>query len=172
MSEQTRGVIFVVLVVAITFVWVHFFSPPPQPPLKPGQTVGMMAPGQSAGSGQAGAMQASASGAPARPVTIPAAQAADEENIVVESPLYRIELSNRGGVVRSWELKKYSDDLTPPHLLDLVNPISSQELGWPFSLMLSDRQLEAEANSGLYTVMPDLENLSAPAQITFHWSDG
>ena len=26
MSEQTRGIIFVVLVVAITFVWVHFFA--------------------------------------------------------------------------------------------------------------------------------------------------
>ena len=172
MSEQTRGVIFVVLVVAITFVWVHFFAPPPQTPLKPGQTTGVMAPGQAVGSGQAGSMQATASGAPAKPVSIPVIQAAEDKVIVVESTLYRIQLSNRGGVVRSWTLKQYFDDQNPPHPLDLVNPTASQELGWPFSLMLSDPQLEAQANSALYTVTPDSESLSAPAQVTFHWSDG
>ena len=51
-------------------------------------------------------------------------------------------------VVRSWKLKKYFDDQKPPHPLDLVDPSASQQLGWPFSLMLPDAQLESEANCG------------------------
>ena len=34
MSDQTRGIVFVVIVIAITFVWMHFFQPP-VPPQKP-----------------------------------------------------------------------------------------------------------------------------------------
>ena len=45
-----------------------------------------------------------------------------EKNVVVQSALYRVELSNRGGVVQSWKLNKYFDDQKPPHPLDLVNP--------------------------------------------------
>jgi YidC/Oxa1 family membrane protein insertase len=99
-------------------------------------------------------------------------QAAEEKSVVVESPLYLVELSNRGGVVRSWKLKKYSDDQKPAHLLDLVNNSAAQQLGWPFSLVLSDSQLEAKANSALYELTPGLGNLTAPTEITFHWSDG
>jgi YidC/Oxa1 family membrane protein insertase len=75
-------------------------------------------------------------------------------------------------VVRSWKLKKYSDDQKPAHLLDLVNNSAAQQLGWPFSLVLSDSQLEAKANSALYEVTPGPGNLTAPTEITFHWSDG
>ena len=45
----------------------------------------------------------------------------EEKNVVVESALYRVELSNRGGVVKTWQLNKYFDDQNPPHPLDLVN---------------------------------------------------
>lgn len=110
--------------------------------------------------------------APATAPRIPLAQATEETNIIVESNLYRVELSNHGAVVRSWQLKKYFDDQNPPRPLDLVNPDVAQELGWPLSLMLPDPQLEAQANSALYEVTPDSGNLTAPAEITFHWSDG
>ena len=54
----------------------------------------------------------------------------------------------------TWKLKKYFDDQKPPHPLDLVNAQRAQQLGWPFSLVLSDPQLEAQANSALYEVTP------------------
>ena len=106
--------------------------------------------------------------------------------MVVRSPLYRVELSNRGGVVRSWKLKKYFDDQSPSAALDLVNTARRQQLGWPFSLVLPDPQLEAEANSALYQVQETGGNnggggKSAPSSgandsgahiVTFHWSDG
>jgi len=174
MSDQTRGIIFVVIVIAVTFIWMHYFQPPVPPPHNPTQVAGKpvpgggstpVAPAQSAG-------QTTASAAPATAPKIPVVQATAEKNIIVESALYRVELSNHGGVVRSWKLKKYFDDQKTPQPLDLVNSDVAQELGWPLSLQLSDPQLEARANSALYDVTPGSENLDAPAEITFHWSDG
>jgi YidC/Oxa1 family membrane protein insertase len=176
MSDQTRGIIFVIAVVVVTFVWVKWFQPPP--PKTPPQVAGKMTPAQNSGPGstQPAAMQAAAqagaAGTPANAAKIAAVQAAAEQTIVVESQLYRVELSNRGGVVRSWTLKQYFDDQKPPHPLDLVNPGNAQELGWPMSLMLSDQQLESQANSALYEVTPSTADLTAPAEVDFHWSDG
>ena len=58
---------------------------------------------------------------------------------MIESDLYRVEISNRGAVVRSWQLKKFTDDHTPPRTLDLVHADAAQQAGsWPFSLALDD----------------------------------
>jgi len=170
MSDQVRGIIFVVLVLAMTFVWLHFYKPP-APPQQPGPAATQTAPAQT-GSAPASQAAQAASAAPAKPVVIPTIQASAERTIEVESALYRVELSNRGGVVRSWKLKKYGDDQKTPQPLDLVNPNAATDLGWPFSLVLSDQQLEAQANSALYEVTPSLESVNAPAEIAFHWSDG
>ena len=156
----------------------HFYKPPAQPPQKQNANCrDKRCARPSRFDGVQPAQTAAASPAAAKlPATIPAIQASDEKTSCVESPLYRVELSNRGAVVRSWKLKKYFDDQTPPHPLDLVDPSASQQLGWPFSLMLPDTQLESQANSALYQVTPSAGaadgTLTAPADITFHWSDG
>lgn len=178
MSDQTRGIIFVVIVIAVTFLWMRFFQPPVPPPKSPSHVAGQTVPGQTSGAGSSqpsavqSAGQMTAEAAPTTALKIPAVQASAEKNIIVESALYRVELSNHGGVVRSWKLKKYFDDQKTPQPLDLVNSDVAQELGWPLSLMLSDPQLQARANSALYEVTPGSENLDAPAEVTFHWSDG
>src|SRR5271168_5112827 len=167
MSDQTRGIIFVVIVIAVTFIWMHYFQPPVPPPHNPTQVAGKpvpgggstpVAPAQSAG-------QTTASAAPATAPKVPVVQATAEKNIIVESALYRVELSNRGGVVRSWKLKKYFDDQKPPRELDLVNADVAGELGWPFSLLLFDQQQESLANSSLYQISAATDHLNAPATI-------
>ena len=176
MSDQVRAIIFVVLVVLITFVWLHFYKPAVTTPEKPAQAISQTVP--SAPPAQAG-RGAALSANPER-VTIPIAKAPAERMVTIDSPLYHLELSNRGGVVRSWTLKKYLDDQKPPHPLDLVNTNAAEELGWPFSIELSDAQLESEANAGLYQVtagetgqrQADTQVLEAPASVTLHWSDG
>jgi len=183
MSDQVRAIIFVVLVVLVTFVWLHFYKPPAPPQQRPTQAISETAPG----AGTAQSRTATLSPTP-KPANIPLAQAVAEKTVTIDSPVYYIELSNRGGVVRSWTLKKYFDDQKPPRLLDLVNSSAAQELGWPFSLGCTDAQLESEANNGLYELTtssvestsgasnaPALdapEVLTAPATITFHWSNG
>ncbi len=165
MSDQTRAVIFVVVAALIFLAWGHFYKPPVQPE-KPVVTATAPSPSQAA------APPATVVGASASPTNVAAIGAKEEKTIVVESPVYRVELSNRGGVVKSWSLKKYFDDAKPPRPLELVNVNSAQQLGWPFSVLLSDQQLEAQANSALYEITPGPNLLNAPAEIAFHWSDG
>jgi len=165
--DQLRMIAFIVLTLLIFWAWSHFYKPPIPPQQAPGQTVQQPAPGQPS---------TSQTRPPGTEISAPPnkglVQAAEERTIVVESSLFRVELSNRGGVVRSWKLKKYLDDQKPPHSLDIVNPDSSRELGWPLSLMLTDQALESQANWALYQVAPGLDHFDAPATLTFHWSDG
>src|SRR5271154_7592507 len=49
-----------------------------------------------------------------------------ERIIVVENALYRVEFSNRGAVVKSWQLKKYKDDSKPQKPLDVVHAQAAQ----------------------------------------------
>jgi YidC/Oxa1 family membrane protein insertase len=175
MSDQTRGIIFAVLAVVIFLVSSHFLSPPPQKQIPNSQK---QQAAQASATAAATATATAAAQPPAVTAASPAAppaaaaQAAAETPVVVQSSLYRVQLSNRGAVVKSWELLKYSDDQKQPHPLELINPDSSAQLGWPLSLVFSDTQLEARANSALYEVTPESGTLTAPAEINFHWSDG
>ena len=172
MSDQIRAIVFVVLALVILFAWGHFYKPPVAPQPQTAQSAVQDSTPQAPGTSSAnvGTMSRQSEKSAAASATL--VQASEEKPIIVESPLYLVELSNRGGLVRSWKLKKYSDDQKPAHLLDLVNTSAAQQLGWPFSLVLSDSQLEAKANSALYEVTPATGNLTAPTEITFHWSDG
>jgi YidC/Oxa1 family membrane protein insertase len=172
MSDQTRMIIFVALLLAVLMIWSHFFQPPPP---KPGQNPATHSTAGTNTSSSAGSTQASpptSTPAAAHPVNIPVITASGEKTVGVDSPLYRVELSNRGAVVRSWQLKQYLDEENPPRPLDLVNSQAAPQLGSPFSIVLSDKQLEAQANSALYEATPDSDHLTAPAEITFHWSNG
>ena len=191
MSDQMRGVVFVLAALAILFAWQHFYKPPVPPPQPKGaptaQTTGSATSPKPPSAISSGAAQAGKKGAApvvARNPTVE--QASEEKTVIVESGLYRVEFSNRGGVVKSWLLKKYFDDAKPPRPLDLVNADAAQQLGWPFSLLLADAQQTEQANSALYKVTVDQGELgaerdgaarggnefTAPATVTFHWSDG
>jgi YidC/Oxa1 family membrane protein insertase len=204
MSDQVRGILFVILSLVILFAFGHFYKPPVPPPhsnLSPTSAQASQAgtpPTNAPGNASANANASVKAAAPANSSVV---EASDEKTVVVQSPLYHVELSNRGGVVKTWELKKYFDDQKPPHPLDLVNDSVAKELGWPFSLVLADPQLEAKANSALYQVQAagaqlavtektgtgsnaaGIANaakaavnnggpLEAPINIVFHWSDG
>ena len=171
MGDQIRAVVFVIVALIILFAWGHFYKPPIQPP-PPAQTSAQEAASQTPASTSAIAAKPAQTTDAVAAAGLVKVEGTNEKLVAIESPLYIVEFSNRGGVARSWKLKKYSDDQKPPHLLDLVNSAAAQQLGWPFSLVLSDTQLEAKANSALYAVTPDQLNINAPIEVTFHWSDG
>jgi YidC/Oxa1 family membrane protein insertase len=159
MSEQTRVVVFILLALVIFLVWSKYFAPQP-PPAKPQHP-------QSAQTAPA-----PVNTLPAKPVQIPVVQASSEKTVIVENDDYRIELSNRGAVAKSWKLQKYLNLDKPPQPLDLVHANAASQLGWPLSLVLSNSQEEQEANTALYQMEPASGELKAPAQVTFRWSDG
>jgi YidC/Oxa1 family membrane protein insertase len=177
MSTEMRSLLAAVLCLVVIAVWSLVYKPPQPPPANPAAAttnpVSTPAPGTASTSAPAEKKPA----APAAPVTIRAASA--ETSVVIESDLYRVEISNRGGVVRSWQLKKFTDDHNPPRTLDLVHVDAAQASGsWPFSLALDDPQQEAAANSALFEItsagkVPDAGAvLHAPAEVKLSWSDG
>ncbi|HST08788.1 MAG TPA: membrane protein insertase YidC, partial [Terriglobales bacterium] len=100
-----------------------------------------------------------------------ATQATAEAEVVVENDLYKIRFSNRGAQVKSWVLKKFKDDKGQP--LELVNATAAAKYGYPLSLWAYDETLRNKLNSVLYVRTPDeADALSAPADISFEYSDG
>jgi len=170
------------LSMVVILVWAKYFAP--KPPAHPAEenkpAVTAPAGGNETSSSPA---QSSTTAAPSKPAVaapapiIPTVSAALERTTVVENSLYRVELSNRGGIVKSWLLKKYKDDAKPPRVLDLVHPEAAQQVGrWPFEVVLNDPALEKAANTGLYKVTSGGEaapaQIEAPGKLEFTWSDG
>jgi YidC/Oxa1 family membrane protein insertase len=161
------------LVFALTFVVVLLFQPIlkkyfPQPASTP-QT--QQAP-TATGTSQTPSNSPGTSPTPAPPVAaIPqgAKQAASESETVIENDLYKIRFTNKGGQVTSWILKKYTDDKGGP--LELVNTAAAPRYGYPLSLWTYDETLRNKLNSVLF-VSSKQGALSAPAEITFEYSDG
>ena len=160
------------LVFALTFVVVLLFQPIlkkyfPQPASTP-QT--QQAP-TATGTSQTPSNSPGTSPTPAPPVAaIPQGtkQAASESETVIENDLYKIRFTNKGGQVTSWILKKYTDDKGGP--LELVNTAAAPRYGYPLSLWTYDETLRNKLNSVLF-VSSKQGALSAPAEITFEYSD-
>jgi len=96
-------------------------------------------------------------------------QASSESQIVVENDLYKITFTNRGAQAKSWVLKKFADDQGKP--LDLVNSAAAAKYGYPLSLWTYDDGLRTKVNSALYIPNSQTETLTAPADLSFEYSD-
>ncbi len=164
------------IVFALTFLVLIFFQPllkkyAPQPPAKPESS-------QSAQQNQA--QLPSQSLTPAAPPhsiatpgasvpnSVPAQQAATESETVIENDVCRVVFTNRGGRVKSWVLKKYTDDKGGP--LELVNATAAEKYGYPLSLWSYDEALRDKLNSVLYVATST--GTTAPAEIKFAYADG
>ena len=100
---------------------------------------------------------------PAPPVQISAQK---EETFLVDTSLYRIVLSNRGAVVRSWVLKKYKDSAGKP--LDLVNAVGAGKAGFPLAFEFKDKKPPVDLNQALYAARPLPDGLG----IQYEYADG
>jgi len=96
-------------------------------------------------------------------------QAQSESEIVVENALYRVTFTNRGALVKSWVLKKFSDDQGRP--LDLVHSSAAAKYGYPLSLWSYDESLRGKLNSVLYLPSSSSQVLTSPASLSFEYSD-
>ncbi len=172
LPAELRILLASILSMGVIFLWARYFAPKPPATPPAAATSKSAAPAPGAVNPPGPAPAASAAPAPASPAAPPRADT-QERTIVVENDLYRAEFSNRGAVVKSWQLKKYKDDAKPQRVLDVVHPDASQQTGgWPFSLALEDPQLESAANSALYQLSSAASALRAPAEAEFSWSDG
>jgi YidC/Oxa1 family membrane protein insertase len=170
------------LVFALTFLVIMLFQPllkkfaPQPPPAKSESAAGVRPTAQPAAAIPA---QTSASVAPSasrQTSASPTLVATAESETVIENDVYRIVFTNRGGWVKSWVLKKYTDDRGKP--LELVNVTAAEKYGYPLSFWTYDETLRNKLNSVLYvTPAPDGarkdgDRLAAPPpEIQFLYSD-
>jgi YidC/Oxa1 family membrane protein insertase len=200
LSSEMRILIASILSMAVILLWAKFFAPKPPANLPQANRPAITSPATPSSATTSPATSPSApvsksnvpppagvaTGiAPSNAAAMPPTAAKEQPNIVVENELYRVEISNRGGVVKSWQLKKYKDDSKPQRVLDVVHPEAAGQVGgWPFAVVLDDAQLEAQANSALYMAAePGVHAqdatpgviggpLAAPAELQLVWSDG
>jgi YidC/Oxa1 family membrane protein insertase len=101
------------------------------------------------------------------PVNSGTMQAASEATNDIDTALYHIVFTNKGGVVKSWVLKRYRDETGKP--LQLIDTAAQADIPLPFSIEVSGGQkLTVDPNSVLYQskVSPD------GTEITYEYSDG
>ncbi len=184
-TPELRILVASLLSMVVILLWAKYFGPkPPANPNNANQPVqtAPAAPGNAANSNASAPANTATTPSTVSAAKNPAAPAtaeSQERTIVVENDLYRVEFSNRGAVVKSWQLKKYKDDYvddkgkSQSRTLDLVNPALLHDgNNWPFAMVFDDPQMGNAANAGLYKVSSDSNSLKAPADLTFTWSDG
>lgn len=120
MDQNKRTLLAVALSAAVFLAWSILF-PGPKPAPK--------APAASANSSEPAAQSAPAPAAPAYSVAeAKEIVAADARGVVVETPLYKAEFSTQGGVLTSFELKKYKQSIAKDAGLEnLVSPASADK---------------------------------------------
>ncbi|HTW65919.1 MAG TPA: membrane protein insertase YidC [Bryobacteraceae bacterium] len=158
LTMEQRLLLAFVLMGLLLFLTPYFYKAPPPPPktaAKPATTT-----------------QTTASVAPKAAAITPAVAtqpipgqiaAASEQQYVIDTDIYRVTLSNQGGTVRSWILKKYKDRAGKP--LELINQASLSKVAPPFSLALKDEKAANALNYGLYAAKPAADGLGI--QYTF-----
>ncbi len=111
---------------------------------------------------------------PVSPATTPAApvpgqiEAGQEQVFAIDTDYYHVEFSNRGAVVRRWQLKQFKDHEEPKaHPVELVNVLALSKTPAPFSVAFKGQTPSVDPNSRLFQIQrPD------DLTVNFEFSDG
>jgi YidC/Oxa1 family membrane protein insertase len=96
--------------------------------------------------------------AEAPPATAENIKAEKPEEFIVDTPVYRATVSNIGGVLRSFKLKKYSDGEGQP--VELIDQQASTKVGWPLTLVSGDKAVDDQLQKGFYVGHRDANQLT------------
>lgn len=164
-AQKNLVLVFILTFVVIILSQQFFFKKPAQPPAgeKPA------AEQQATTSSPAPATTPAPAPAATKPGTVPTRQATTETDTVVENDLYRITFTNKGGLVKSWILKKYKDDKGQP--LELVHQQAAAVHGYPLSFFAWDQSLKDKLNTAMYVTSAGT-TLAAPGTLNYEYSDG
>ena len=161
----TFALTFVVIFITQQFI-AKFYKPAPPPPrVEQSQNQS-----QNSGTGGGSPVAPPPVSSPANPkvAALPSKLAQTQTETSIENDLYKITFTNRGGVAKSWVLKKYRDDKGRP--LELVSSNAAPQFGYPLSLFTYDESLRNQLNQALYVSTEDRS--AGHRTITFEYSDG
>ena len=156
---ETRVILACVLVGIVLVAWNYIYKPPPPPVTAAVNAQPTQSPSD--------APKPAPAAPPAQVIDLPGqVQASQEEEVSIETDLYRVRFSNRGAVVRSWILKQYNDGTGRP--LELVNTRALSLVPAPFALAFRNQAPTSDPNKGLFEVERSADKLG----VTFLYSDG
>jgi YidC/Oxa1 family membrane protein insertase len=146
--------------------------PPPKPQPKPAASTGQGATGAPAATPTSPA--GTTAEAPPAPAAAPVAAAlvadTDERDITFDNESVTAVFTTRGGVLKSWRLKKYQDASRQP--LELVPPGVPAGSARPFTLTVQDAAVTATLAQALFKPSAtELRVTSSPATLTFEYQD-
>src|SRR5581483_4225290 len=164
LSMELRLLLAFVLMGLVLFVTPYIYKPPAgpkrsAPPTTPSQAAQVTKPAPAA---------SKAAEATAAPTTAPTGQitADKEQSFAIDTALYHIELSNKGGVVTHWVLNKFLD--SQGHKLELVNTSALAKAPGPFSVIFKNGDQASNINYALFKATPTGDKLG----VDFEYSDG
>lgn len=144
-----------------------YLAPRPEPPPQPAQdTLEETTAAPAEAGGQADPEQGRASAAEQADDTD--VEAETEQTVVVENENYRVEFTNRGAVVTSWQLKQYNDSLGEP--LDLVHADGARRYGMPFRLVRPGGDPIEGTDEALFAFNRGRNVRNAPETLTFEYA--
>ena len=137
---EKRILIAILLSMLVLFVYPFLFPSPPPPPKS--QTA------------ETSPRKSEEGGAPpaAETVEVSGAVAAEEKTVTVETDLYKAVFTNRGAVIRHWELKQYWADLKKQNNIVLFDPGKIIVGAYPMTVSVSDGELNKLLQGGLFSV--------------------
>ena len=182
-NMEMRAFIAVALSLVVMLVYQYFFAPPPPPPVQEAANVGEQAPPPVPSpdvepSGAAGTITTPDAADPEQVELVDAdVTAAGEESVLIETDVFRMVVSNRGGLITSLELNDWDSDFGGPLQL-IVDELQPDNPGW-LKLLAPDDPAEAErANNALYRMTVNgfapgaTVNVREPTQIRWEWAEG
>jgi len=168
---ERRIFLAIILAAVVMYGWQAFFMPPPPPPRPSSQQAAKPTTTPDAPAVQEPKpTEAQPEAAPAQ--TVKGEQA--EREIVVDTAVARVVLTNRGGRVLHWHLKDYQTPTGQP--VDLIPSNTPAEQPLPLSLGVRDNQsLTRRLNESLYQVSGDtngrVDATKSAATVTFEFED-
>ena len=154
---EVRLLLAFLLMGAVMFVTPYFYKSPS--PVKKSTPPAASLPQQQPAT-ESAAVAAKEPKAPVAPATAEQRQ----PNLVVNNGVYRIEFSNQGATVRSWQLSKYRGNDGKP--LEMVNTAASVDP--PFSLHFPGEKPTTDVNKVFFTQTPEADGLG----VAYEFSDG
>jgi YidC/Oxa1 family membrane protein insertase len=181
---EKRVIVFLIVSLAVIIGYDYLLKgmgllPPPEPVQVASTVTNSDAGGKAPAPNNSSTMSGHSAGGPSTNAPAPFASREDlpatseEQTIEVDTDLFRATFSNRGAVIKSWELKRYTaavEQGAPP--VQLV--YSGGHFKGPLSLVTSDQGLTADLGSALYQVTQDLSRLDSAhpvGHLTFRYHD-
>ncbi len=168
---QRQFILAIVLSFVVIYGWQAMFPPPKKTP--PVQQAAQQVTKDPSGAQAPGAQQAlaadAAADASAKVEAAPLVAASAEQDVLVENAFVKAVFNTRGGVLKSWRLKKYRDGEGAP--LELI-PQNVPNPARPFTLDVDDATTSATLRNALFK--PDAESLTIGSEaktLVFEYRD-